>query len=151
MLEVLEFKLDNVAYGLPASRVVEVAPRVWITPLPGMGAPVLGVVCVRGAVAVVIDLRARLGHPPRTPLVGDHFIVAQGARRMVALVVDRVVGLSRLPLAKIQHPPVATPQLFGLVAQPDGLILIEDLDAALSLDEEQALDRVMGGLEGGGP
>ncbi len=57
----LEFLLDDVRYGLPSERVVEVVPRVLLTPLPATAAHVIGVFRHRGEIAVAIDLRRRLG------------------------------------------------------------------------------------------
>lgn len=147
MLDVLEFLLDGVRYGLPSERVVEVVPRVILTPLPATAVYVLGVFRHRGEVAVAIELRRRLGHPARPPSMSDHFIVARGARRRVALCVDRAVGLVSLPLERLRPAPVRAPHIAGIAELEDGLLLIEDLDAALSLDDERAIDAGLGAVE----
>ena len=41
---------------------------------------------------------------------------------------------------QVRPAPIAARHLVGVVALDDGLMLIEDLDAALSLDEERAID-----------
>jgi purine-binding chemotaxis protein CheW len=108
---------------------------------------VLGVFRHRGEVAVAIELRRRLGHPARPPSMSDHFIVARGARRRVALCVDRAVGLVSLPLERLRPAPVRAPHIAGIAELEDGLLLIEDLDAALSLDDERAIDAGLGAVE----
>ena len=87
-----------------------------------------------------VDLRARLGHPSRAPSRDDHFLLVRAARRDVALVVDRVTTTTPLAERKVWPPPTPACHLVGVVTLEDGLLLIEDLDAALSLDEERAID-----------
>ena len=140
MLEFLTFSLHEVRYALPSERVIEVVPRVLITPLPGTAPHVLGVIEHRGGVAVAVDLRRRLGYPPRPAALEDHLVIARGARRRLALVVDRVQELLRVPEGEVRPPPVAAGHVAGIVTVEGGLLLIEDLDAALSLDDEQAVD-----------
>ena len=143
MIDALEFRLDEVRYALPIDRVLEVASRVLIIPLPDVPAHVLGLVSYRGRPIVAIDLGLRLGHGERCPSADDHFIVARGARRLVALVAERVHDLLRVPPGRLEPPPVATPHVSGVAVLSGGLVLIEDLDAVLSLDEERAIDTAM--------
>ena len=103
-------------------------------------APVLGIFSYRGVPLAAVDLRARLGHPPRPPSRDDHFLLVQAARRAVALVVDRVTSSEPFPPAGAQAAPLPSRHIAGVVTLPDGLLLIEDLDAVLSLDEEAAID-----------
>jgi len=140
-MQVLEFQLADGRYAVPVDRVIEVVPRVWVTPLPGASAVIAGVFNYRGAVTVVVDLRPRLGHPPRSPTPDDHLLVVQGARRVLALVVDRVSDLRALAPGSVQSPSIPLRHVRGVVTLDDGLLLIEDLDAVLSLDEEESVDR----------
>jgi purine-binding chemotaxis protein CheW len=140
-MQVLEFQLAEARYAVPVERVIEVVPRVWVTPLPGAAPVVAGVFNYRGSVTVAVDLRPRLGHPSRSPTPDDHLIVVQGARRVLALVVDRVSDLRALEPGSVQAPSIPLRHVRGIAALDDGLLLIEDLDAVLSLDEEESVDR----------
>jgi purine-binding chemotaxis protein CheW len=140
MNTLVRFTLDDTPYAVPAARVVEVVGRVLLTPLPEAPAPVLGIFAYRGAPMAAVDLRARLGHAPRAPERDDHFLVVRAARRAVALVVDRVVSTEAFAEGDVRPPPVPGRHVAGVVMLPDGLLLIEDLDAALSLEEEGAID-----------
>lgn len=140
MLQVLEFAIDHTRYAVPVPRVVEVVPRVRLTPLPEMSPVIAGIFNYRGAVTVAVDLRARLGHPLRSPSSDDHLLVVRGARRVVALVVDRVLALRTIPRERVQAPMAPVAHVRGVVALDDGLLLLEDLDEVLSLDEERAVD-----------
>ncbi len=134
------FTLDETRYAVPAERVLEIVARVVLTPLPAVPPPILGVFSYRGAPMAAVDLRARLGHPPRAPARDDHFLLVRSARRDVALVVDRVNSTEPLDDRPVSPPPLPARHLIGVVALDDGLMLIEDLDAVLSLDEERAID-----------
>ncbi|MEP7121224.1 MAG: chemotaxis protein CheW [Byssovorax sp.] len=134
------FTLDETRYAVPAERVLEIVARVMLTPLPAVPSPIVGVFSYRGVPMAAVDLRARLGHPTRSPARDDHFLVVRSARRDVALVVDRVNTTEPLADRVVCPPPLPARHLVGVVALDDGLLLIEDLDAALSLDEERAID-----------
>jgi purine-binding chemotaxis protein CheW len=143
-MNALEFVIDEVRYAVPLARVVEVLPRVALTPLPGAPSVVAGVFNHRGSPTVAVDLRARLGHPARAPSLDDHLLVARAQRRPVALVVDRVQGLHTFDTDAVTPAVVASPHVAGVVVDAGGVLVIEDLDAVLSLDEDRAIDR---GLE----
>lgn len=134
------FTLDETRYAVPAERVLEIVARVVLTPLPAVPAPIVGAFSYRGAPMAAVDLRARLGHPVRAPSRDDHFLLVRAARRDVALVVDRVTATAPLADRRVWSPPLPARHLAGVVTLEDGLLLIEDLDAALSLDEERAID-----------
>lgn len=143
VMQVLEFEIESTRYAVPIARVIEVVPRVWLTPLPTDARVIVGVFNYRGAVTVAVDLRSRLGHPPRPPSPDDHLLVVHGARRVLALVVDRVCDLRDIAPDQVQAPSVPLRHVRGIVALDDGLLLLEELDAVLSLDEEDSVDRAM--------
>ena len=145
-IDALAFTLDDTRYALPIARVVEVVPRVRITALPGAPRAVVGVIRHRGEVRAVIDLRARLGHPPRAPSADDHLIVARAARRTVALLVDRATEPCALTPAPADDPALRTPHVLGVALAGGELVLIEDLDAVLSLEDDRAVDRALDAL-----
>lgn len=134
------FTLDETRYAVPAERVLEIVARVVLTPVPAVAPPILGVFSYRGAPMAAVDLRARLGHPARPPSRDDHFLLVRSARRDVALVVDRVTATAPVAERKVWPPPLPARHLVGVVTLEDGVLLIEDLDAVLSLDEERAID-----------
>lgn len=143
VMHVLEFEIEATRYAVPVERVIEVVPRVWLTPLPTAARVIAGAFNYRGAVTVAVDLRSRLGHAARPPSPDDHLLVVRGARRVLALVVDPVRDLRPLAPGQVQAPTVAVPHIRGLVTLDDGLLLVEDLDAVLSLDEEEAVERAL--------
>jgi purine-binding chemotaxis protein CheW len=137
------FTLDAQQYTLPLACVERVVPAVYVTPLPQAPAVILGVVNVQGRIIPVINLRKRFRLPERELELSDQFIVGKTSRRIVALVVDTVLGVAEFSRHEITSGTHIAPGLCfitGVIKTVDGVLLIHDLDSCLSLDEEQALD-----------
>lgn len=140
------FLLDDQRYALRLDAVDRVYPRAAITPLPQAPEVVLGIVDVRGTVVPAVDLRRRFGLPEREERLSDQFILARTNRRRLVLVADDVLGVVELPPGAVVPSGDVVPGLAhvkGVARQPDGLVLIHDLDTFLSLDEEAALDAAL--------
>jgi purine-binding chemotaxis protein CheW len=144
--DVLIVEMGGQRYGLPAASVRELARAVTILQLPGAPPIVEGVIDVRGQVVPVLDARARLGLPPRALAHTDHLVLAWAGARAVALRVDRALELVRVEADAVERL-ADRGHVAGVVKLPDGLVLIQDLDALLSAGEEAAIDRA---LPGGG-
>jgi purine-binding chemotaxis protein CheW len=149
LLDLLAFALDGERYALPAADVLEVQRAVAMAALPRSPAIVEGVINLRGKLVPVLDIRARLGLPPRPLRPADQLVVVRlggtgvrGGGRTVAIRVDRALDLLRVPKRLIEDPrPVAGPgHSEGVAKLPDGLVVIHDPRTFLSLDEELQLD-----------
>src|SRR6266545_6813431 len=140
--QLVVFTLDEQRYAVPLSAVERIVRMVEITPVPQTPEIVLGVINVQGWIIPVVNLRRRFRLPEREPHPGDQLLIAHTSRRPVALVIDAVAEVITLAeqdviggekiLAHLQY-------VAGVVKRGDGLVLVHDLDAFLSLDEEQAL------------
>jgi purine-binding chemotaxis protein CheW len=145
-MHLLLFSLDSRQFALPLERVREVVHAVEITPLAGAPGVVEGVVDVRGTVVPVLDARARFRLPARPVRLADHLILAEGAGRLVALRVDRVLDTHEVPAEAMT---AATPNdasmahLAGVATLEDGMVLVHDLDAFLTQAETDALAQAM--------
>jgi purine-binding chemotaxis protein CheW len=138
----LVFTLDEPRYALPLAAVERIVRASEITPLPKAPEIVLGVINAQGRVIPVVDMRRRFGLPTREMRLEDRFIVARTARRLVALVADEVAGVRALGPLQLVNTAAALPfagYLQGVAKLEDGLVLISDLDAFLSLDEDRLL------------
>lgn len=145
-LSLLVFTLGSVRLALRTAAVLEIVRAVHIERLPKAPTIVEGVVNVRGAIVPVLDIRARFGIPPATLHQDQHFIVARTRSRRVALRVDRAVDLLEVRPEDIE-PASAVPgaeYVAGIARLPDGVLVIHDLDACLSLDESGAIDQALG-------
>lgn len=139
-VDTLEFSIDGANYVVPLIRVLEILPRVWLTPLPEAPAHVRGAFSYRGEIALAVDIRRRLGHQPARPHLSEHFVMTRGKFGPIAVVADRAVGVLSISSADVQAVPLANRVLSGIVALPDGLLFVDDLDALLS-DSEEAMMR----------
>jgi purine-binding chemotaxis protein CheW len=144
----LVFTLDEPRFALPLAAVERVVHAVEVTPLPKAPQIVLGVINAKGRVIPVVDMRRRFGLPVRELRLDDRFIIARTARRLVALVADAVAGIRELAPRDLANAAETLPvagYLQGVAKLEDGLVLITDLDAFLSLDEERLLDAALAG------
>jgi purine-binding chemotaxis protein CheW len=137
------FTLDDQRYALLLVDVERIIPAVYITPLPKAPEIVMGIVTVQGRVIPVVNIRRRFRHSERPVEPDDQFIIAQTRYRTVALSVDSVSGVMSIPRrGMIPHRDIVPnlEYLSGVVKLEDELLLIHDLEACLSIDEERALD-----------
>jgi purine-binding chemotaxis protein CheW len=149
-LSLIVFSLDEQRYALRLSSVERTVRMVEITLLPMAPEIVLGVIDCHGRVVPVLNIRQRFGLPERTPGIGDQLILARTTRRSVALVVDAVMDVVALPEGELVEPATILPELEyveGVARLGDGMVFIHDLDAFLSLEEEQALETALEGSD----
>jgi purine-binding chemotaxis protein CheW len=144
------FTLDAQRYALPLESVIRIVRAAEITPLPRSPDIVAGAIDVAGHILPVFDLRRHLRLPVRDLLISDQFVIARSTRRELVLIVDEALGLLELSahsdFDRGAVPP-ATPQLQGILSLPDGLVLIQDLEAFLSAGEEVELDSALRAAE----
>jgi len=137
------FTIDGQRYGLHVQVVSHVFQAVEITPLPRGPDIVSGIINVRGQILPLLDVRRRLGLPPRRLELSDLYIVAQTGQRTVALHVEGINGVIECPVENEVEAGEIAPglsQIEGVVKLEDGLIFIYDLARFLSLEEEAMLD-----------
>ncbi len=93
-----------------------------------------------------MDMRSLFKLPPQPLACSTKFLVARTPRRTLVLVVDDVEGIRMIPGELITDAAESlsfTDHLRGVARLEDGMALIYDLDALLSLDEEDQLDAAM--------
>lgn len=140
------FALEEQRYALDLFSVRRVVQAVDITRLPKAPDIVLGVINVAGKILPVVNIRRRFALREREIRLSDQIIIANAARRPVALLVDSVAGLMERPKKEIFHPTQILPSMeyvAGVIKLEDGLVLIHDLDKFLSLDEENQLKEAL--------
>ncbi|MBI3912320.1 MAG: purine-binding chemotaxis protein CheW [Armatimonadetes bacterium] len=146
VLPLVVFAIEGQRYGLSLPVVERVLPMVEVSPLPQAPAIALGVINLHGRAVPVVDIRRRFGLPPRDYGLTGNLLVAQTKRRTLVLPVDEVVGVTEVALEAINPPDAVLPgigHVAGIVTLGHGLLFIQDLDAFLSLDEEQALTEAL--------
>ncbi len=146
MSHLVTFRLDDLRLGLPLDRVERLLWATWVERMPAAPAPVLGAIDAGGRILPVIDLRHAFGLPRRDVRPSDCFVVAQTGRRTVALLVDAGEGTQEYEEGDVvtTHDIVPGVALVaGVLRRADGLVLIQDLGALLSLDDERVLDAAL--------
>ena len=93
----LGFIIDGREFGVPIDPVVEIVAHRGATPVPHSGPAVEGILALRGRIVTVVDVRRRLGLPPRRPGCPARVIVIESAGDHVGLVVDSVTGVADRP------------------------------------------------------
>lgn len=124
---------------------------VSIAPLPKAPPIIEGVINVRGSVVPVLDIRQRFGLPPSPVAPSHHLVLAQTARRPIAIRVDQATGLVSVPEHEIHSASESAPGaelVAGIARLPDGILVIHDLDRFLSLEEEADTATALAGMHG---
>lgn len=140
------FELSGELYGVPINEVSEISRPLTLMPLPHVPSHVLGLINLRGVVLPVVDLRRKFELPLKSDELDNRLIVLKGSGYEVALWVDAVHGLVRLPQSDFQPAPSGLaridPEYYDQVATlPDGRMLIE-------LNVQQLLADTAAGAEG---
>ncbi len=141
-LQVACFRVADRDCAVDVMRIAEVLRPVPVTPLPAAPAFVEGIIELRGRFLPVIDLRKRFGGEERA--AGKYVVAPMGATS-VALVVDEVTGVERIPTDQIQTPPalasgrVAPAFVSGIVKWNERVFMLLDIDAVLSAAEREQL------------
>ncbi|MHB8765921.1 MAG: chemotaxis protein CheW [Deferrisomatales bacterium] len=140
-LELASFTVAGERYGVETRYVREVCPLRDLTPWPGAPAFVRGVVNLRGRLVVVVDLRVFFDLPRRGLTDLDRLVVLASEGGEVGLLADAVLGVERVPEARLQPPPAGEPAelaacLVGVT--PERLAVLDAgrlLDGRLVVDE----------------
>ena len=106
------------ACGLPAAQVVRVLPWPDVAPMPGQGAPFLGVAGIGEQIVPVIDLGVVLGGAPPAAVPAGEVVVVRHGGHLYALRVDAVV---RVHSARRETLNAEAPRRIDLGAVLDGL------------------------------
>ena len=145
LLQVACFRVADRDCAVDVMRIAEVLRPVPVTALPSAPPFVEGIIELRGRFLPVIDLRKRFGGEERA---AGKYVVAPMGDTSVALVVDEVMGVERIPTDQIQAPPTlasgrVTPgYVSGIVKWNERVLMLLDIDAVLSAAEREALARM---------
>lgn len=142
-IPLLLFELGNQRYALRLAAVERVEHMVTVTPLPKAPDVIVGIINVQGRPIPVIGTRRRFRLDERAATLTDRLIIIRTDKRTVALAVDAVADVVSYPAEDVTVSASVVPGLEyvdGIVRLRDGLVLISDPDAFLSLEEERSLD-----------
>ena len=99
------FAVGEQEYVIDVMRIRSIVRPLPVTAVPHAPPSVEGMVELRGSVIPVVDLRKRLGAPPVALGPKARMLIAIVGGREVALLVDRVLEVMRIPRSSIQAAP----------------------------------------------
>lgn len=124
-------RLCDQLLGLPVLRVHDVIRLQALTRVPGSPPMVAGVMNLRGRIVTAIDLRARLGLPPREGGRPMCMVIEHGGQPY-ALVVDAVGDVVSVSAESHDGNPVTLSPVWSAVAS--GVYRLDELMVAIDID-----------------
>lgn len=130
VVELCAFRVGSEEYVVDLKRVREVVNPLPVRPVPRSPEAIEGVVSLRGEVIPVVDVRRRFGLTAAPPTRRTKLLIVLVGGRVLALVVDAVLGVMRIPRSAIRAAPAMPgaegPPLFlgacdGAGRPPDGV------------------------------
>jgi purine-binding chemotaxis protein CheW len=104
-VELCTFRVGEEDYAVDIMRVREIINPLPVTPVPRAPAFIEGVIRLRSEVIPVVDVRKRFGVEATPPTRKTKFLVVRVGGRRLALVVDAVTEVLRIPRAEIRAAP----------------------------------------------
>ncbi|MDQ7782138.1 MAG: chemotaxis protein CheW [Desulfomonilaceae bacterium] len=147
--QVVAFALDELRFAVTLSQVERIVRAVEITPLPDAPKTVHGIINVEGRIVPVVNTRKRLGISEREIELDDLFVIVNGDGRSLALVADEVLPVLEIPdKLLVPSDDVLPGKRFvqGIADTDNGMIMILDIDKALTYEEHGDLQRIVGAL-----
>ena len=99
------FRLDGDLYGIEVEHVQEVLRSQQLTRVPLAPTAVAGLINLRGQVVTAIELRERLGRPPRAEGTDAVVIVVRLHGEAVSLLVDSIADVVDVDAGDFEAPP----------------------------------------------
>ena len=132
------FLLDDLLFGVEVHHAQEILRRQEMTRVPLAPPAVGGLLNLRGQIVTVIDLRDRLGLPPRPPGPDAAHVVMRSVEGVFSLLVDEVGDVLEFPANSLEEPPrnLAAPlrrMSRGVHMLKDRLLLVLDVAKSMEL------------------
>jgi purine-binding chemotaxis protein CheW len=141
VIEYVTVMIGGQLFGLPIGRVQDVFMPERLTRVPLAGAEIAGVLNLRGRIVTAIDMRRRLGLPPRTDARARMAVGVELGAESYGLMIDSVGEVLKLDDATREPNPVnLDARLAGVsggVHRLDGqLMVILDVDRVLDMGND---------------
>ncbi|MBO3130007.1 chemotaxis protein CheW [Dermatophilus congolensis] len=133
------FRLGGHLFGIPVDTVKEVLREQQLTRVPLAPKEVSGLINLRGQIVITVDLRERMGLPPREPGEETTNVVVRTADDTVtSMLVDKIGDVLEPDVDRFEPPPDTVPaRLRELVTKVCKL----DRELMLVLDTEKAVEK----------
>jgi purine-binding chemotaxis protein CheW len=132
------FHVGDMFFGVDVKQVQEVLRPQPMTPVPQAPRTVEGLINLRGQIVVAIDMRARLGLPPRTEGRSPMNVVVQTSDGPVSLLVDEIGEVLEMDPTSFEVPPGniaerAREVLSGVYKLSKSLLLVLDSEKTVEI------------------
>jgi len=129
-------------FGIPVLQVQDVLGRQRITRIPLAPPEVAGSLNLRGRIVTAVDVRLRLGLPPRPKDKAEMSIVVDLRGELYSLMVDSVGEVLSLPSAKFERNPPTLDPLWrefsnGIYRLEDKLLVVLDVPRLLDFTRSE--------------
>lgn len=132
------FWVAGLCFGVDVAEVQEVLRHQPMTPVPRASEAVQGLINLRGQIVTAVDLRVRLGLPPRPEGTLPMNVIVRSRGEVVSLLVDDigdVIDAGQQGDPGIEPPPSNVPEsvkevVLGVRPLPDAILLVLDADRA---------------------
>lgn len=133
--------VNDVQFGVPVLQVRDVLDSPATYPVPLAPAEIKGSINLRGRIVTAIDLRTRLGLPPRDGGSRSKCVIVELAAtgEPYAFLVDEVGDVLRVSSNDYEPNPITLSRNWsalcrGLYRRPEGLLLVLDAQAVLKIE-----------------
>ena len=142
MLELVGFRLGEEEFGVSIQDVREIIRMQEVTRVPHAPEFVEGVINLRGQVVPIVDLRKRLGMPPKERDRDTRIVIVELDGELVGFIVDAVTEVLRVPKDQTEPPPemvvgVDQEYITAVGKLEDRLLILLDLHKVLSKEEQK--------------
>jgi purine-binding chemotaxis protein CheW len=132
------FHVDNLFLGIAVQQVQEVFRFQQMTRVPLAPNAVHGLINLRGQIVTAIDLRTRLGLPPRSTDRPPMNVVVRTDDGAITLLVDEIGDVQEVQGDTFERPPETLKGelrslILGTYKLPDRLLLVLDTNQAVQL------------------
>lgn len=141
--EIVSVIIDGQLFGLPIEQVEDVFMPDAITEVPLSNPEVAGVLNLRGRIVTAIDMRCRLGLPPRTDGGKPMAVGIEHNQESYGLIIDKVGEVLRLGKSSFEKNPanldIRWSSISAGVHRLDGqLLVLLDVKRILELNSEKS-------------
>ena len=124
-LEIMSFTLGGERYGLDTRFVHGIERTVSCTILPGAPKPFVGVANVRGAIVAVVDVSTLLNVRRAGPSVAERIIVVGAEEVELAILVDSVEEVLRIPVSNLRPMSETAGGLYIRAISDESVIVLD--------------------------
>ncbi len=147
LLQLVSFHIEEEEFAVDILNIQGINRMMNITRVPNTPAFVEGIINLRGQVIPIVNLRKRLGFPPKEPDKATRIIVVEIGKRVIGFIVDSVNEVLRISSSITEPPPpmvasIDSEYITAVGKLDDRLLILLDLEKVLSGEELNVLENI---------